>query len=121
MPRFLYPLILLALILTGCHPEKNDSHTEVFKTPEQTSIERRTQLLKSHQDLAITLLKFSHPDVTAKPADTGIAVQADGLQKQIDLAPLEDQLERHSGNERLILSSFLRQQMQPFDQQRLDA
>jgi hypothetical protein len=119
MQRMICPLILICLALLGCHPEKNDSHTDVFKTPNQLATDRNKQLLQSHQELAISLLKFARPDLQAQTTDTGIAVRADGLEKQIDLLPIENELIHHANQERPILRRYLEQQLRPFDQQRL--
>jgi hypothetical protein len=112
-------LVLVCAVLAGCHPEKNDSHTDVFQTPDQLAAGRRKEQLKAHAELAISLLHFERPDVQAQATDSGITVQADGVQRQIDLLPIEDELEHQTNQERPILHRYLQEQLRTFDQQRL--
>jgi hypothetical protein len=119
MQRILCSLILICTALLGCHPEKNDSHTEVFKTPDQLATDRNKQLLQSHQELAISVLKFARPDLQTQITETGIVARADGVEKQIDLLQIENELIHNANHERPIIRRYLDTQLRPFDQQRL--
>ena len=112
--------ILFALALLGCDHNEKDSHTEVFKTPQALLADRRAKQLTAHKDLAISVLRFSRPDIEAKNSDgTSILVQADGITRPIDLLPVEEQLVHHSNEERAILRRYLDAQLRPFDFERL--
>jgi hypothetical protein len=107
-------------LLTGCSSGGVDSHTEVFKTPEQASKERYEILLKQHKELAVSVLKFARPDVEAKVAEgPNIAIAADGVSRTVDLTPIEDQLVRQPDQERNLLRHYLTEQLRPFDVERL--
>jgi hypothetical protein len=112
--------LLIFLTLAGCNHHEQDSHTEVFKTPEQAIAERRTRQLAAHKELALSVLHFARPDIEAKLADgTSIHVQADGVTRMIDLLPIEEQMVRQSNEERAIVRRFLEEQLKPFDFDRL--
>jgi hypothetical protein len=121
MVRSLLISVLFApLLVVGCGPKAQDSHTEVFQTAQQGAAERLARQLQAHKELAVSVLRFSRPDVTAKPADgTSITVSADGVTRAIDLAPIEDQLLHHENEQRAIVRKYLDEQMRPFDFERL--
>ncbi len=109
-----------ALAPFGCEHHEKDSHTEVFKTAQDVVVERRAKQLTAHKELAISVLRFSRPDLEAKSAEgTSISVQADGVTRPIDLLPIEEQLVRHAADERAILRRYLDVQLRPFDFERL--
>jgi hypothetical protein len=113
-------LILLALLLSACSHGGQDSHTEVFKTAQDAAAERLAHQLQAHKELAVSVLRFSRPDIDAKPADgTSITVAADGVTRSIDLAPIEEQLLAHQSEQRAILRKFLDEQLRLFDFDRL--
>jgi hypothetical protein len=117
-------LLIMAsvLLLCGCGAHGVDSHTEVFKTPEQASAERLATQLKEHKDLAVSVLKFSRPDLQAKAGDgASVVVSADGVSQSIDLTPVEGELLKHSNEERNILRRYLAEQLRGFDVERLRA
>jgi hypothetical protein len=110
----------LALLLSACSHPSQDSHTEVFKTAQDAAAERLATQLKAHKELAVSVLRFSRPDIDAKPADgTSITIAADGITHTIDLAPIEEQLLAHQTEQRAILRKFLDEQLRPFDFDRL--
>lgn len=112
--------LLFFLTLLGCDHNEKDSHTEVFKTPQELLGERRAKQLAAHKELAISVLRFSRPDLQASTADgSSIAVQADGVSQPIDLLPVEEQLVHHSNEERAIIRRYLDTQLQSFDFERL--
>lgn len=112
--------LCLSLIAAGCSSPGKDSHTEVFKTPEQAARERATTMIKEHQKLAVSVLKNARPDVAAQPAEgASITVTADGVSREIDLTPIEDELNRQANQERNILRRYLGEQLRPFDVERL--
>jgi hypothetical protein len=113
---------LLLLCCLGCQFHGTDSHTEVFKTPEEVSADRRSKQLEAHKELAVSVLHFARPDIEAKAvAGTSISVRADGISSAIDLAPVEEQMLRHSNEERAILRKYLEAQLKSFDNDRLKA
>jgi hypothetical protein len=110
---------LLACI-AGCVDKGVDSHTDVFKTADQIADARREKLLETHKELAVSVLKFSRPDLTVKPGAAGtIDVSADGLTQPIDLIPIELQMASQSNRERTVLRKYLDEQLRPFDQRRV--
>ena len=112
--------LIVFLTLAGCNHHEQDSHTEVFKTPQETIAERRTRQLAAHKELALSFLRFARLDIEAKLADgTSIQVQADGVTRTIDLLPIEEQMVRHSNEERAIVRRYLEEQLKPFDFDRL--
>src|SRR5260221_12647465 len=79
MQRVFNLLFLLATV-TGCSSPGHDSHTEVFKTSEEVAADRLARQLQSHKELAVSVLRFSRPDVEVKPADAAnVTVSADGV------------------------------------------
>jgi hypothetical protein len=112
--------LTLLLLLLGCEHNEKDSHTEVFKTPEQALAERREKQLQAHKELAVSVLKFSRPDLQAAPTDgAAITVQAEGVSRTIDLTPIEEQLVKHPNEERATLRKFLADDLRNFDVDRL--
>lgn len=113
-------MALAILTIPGCDHNEKDSHTEVFKTPRELLADRRAKQLAAHKDLAISVLRFSRPDLEAKAAEgTSIIVQADGITRPIDLLPAEEQLVNHSNEERAMIRRYLDEQLRPFDFERL--
>ena len=113
-------VIPLALLLSACSHSGQDSHTEVFKTAQDAAADRLASQLQAHKDLAVSVLRFSRPDIDAKAAEgTSITVAADGVTRSIDLAPIEEQLLQHQPEQRAILRKFLDEQLRPFDFDRL--
>jgi hypothetical protein len=111
------PRAAILSLTVGCGHQGKDVHTEVFQTPEQVAGERREKLLASHKELAISVLKFSRPDITAKPAEKGeITVSADGVTQAIDLTPLENELAQNATKERAVLRRYLEEQIKSFDE-----
>jgi hypothetical protein len=110
----------LLLLIPACSHPGQDSHTEVFKTAQDAAADRLAHQLQAHKDLAVSVLRFSRPDIDAKPADgTSITLAADGVTRSIDLAPIEEQLLQHQAEQRAILRKFLDEQLHPFDFDRL--
>jgi hypothetical protein len=119
MTRFAL-VIPFAMLLSSCSHPGQDSHTEVFKTAQDAAADRLKQQLQAHKEQAISILRFSRPDIDAKPAEgTSITIAADGLTRSIDLAPIEEQLLAHQTEQRAILRKFLDEQLRPFDFDRL--
>src|SRR2546421_5021966 len=116
-------LFAVLIALMGCHnSQESDSHTEVFKTPQQASAARQARLLQSHKELAISVLRFARPDIEATSGDAAtIMMRADGVTHTIDLAPIEDDLKRNANDERAIMRRYLEAQLRPFDFERLGA
>lgn len=118
MRRFIS--LALCLMFLSCEHNEKDSHTEVFKTPQQVIEERRARQLQAHKELAVSVLRFARPDIEAKTADgTTIALEADGVKQAIDLEPIEEQMVRHTNEERAILRKYLEEQLKPFDVERV--
>src|SRR5947209_10549800 len=115
-----FALVTLPLALAGCSHQEKDVHTEVFQTPEQVASERREKLLASHKELAVSVLKFARPDISAKPAAGGeITVAADGVTEAIELTPIEDELAQNATKERAVLRRYLDAQLKSFDERRV--
>src|SRR5882672_11339939 len=118
------PIHWLAIFLgvAGCGHQEKDSHTEVFKTPQQAVTERQARMLQSHKELAISVLRFARPDIEAKVADgSTVTLAADGVTRAVDLASIEPEMVRRPNEERAILRRYLEGQMRPFDAERVKA
>src|SRR5437016_2363794 len=114
------PLSLLSalglLLLPACSHPGRDSHTEVFKTADDVAADRLTRQLQAHKELAISVLRFSRPDIEAKANSTSsLNISADGVSRSIDLSPIEPQLLHHPNEERALLRKYLEDQLHPFD------
>jgi hypothetical protein len=107
---------MMLLLLLGCDHNEKDSHTEVFKTSDQARSERAEKQLQAHKELAVSVLKFSRPDIKAVPAEgTSITVQSDSVSRTIDLLPIEEQLVKQPNEQRAILRKFLAEKLRSFD------
>lgn len=123
MPRaaiLSFTVAALVAGLAGCSHQDKDAHTEVFQTPDQVAGERREKLLAAHKELAVSVLKFSRPDLTTKPADGAtISVSADGVTEPIDLEPVEAELAQNTTKERAVLRKYLDEKLKAFDERRV--
>ena len=105
----------------GCAttPEE-DSHTEVFRTPEELLAARTAKQRDSWRQLAVTLLQEERPGVAAAPArDLTITASADGAQTTFDLAPIEHLLIAQSDRADIIMRDHFQKTLAAFDQARL--
>ena len=108
------------MLIAGCEHHEKDSHTEVFKTPEQSAADRWARQLQAHKELAVSVLHFSRPDIEAKSGEgSTIVLQADGVTRIVDLKPVEERIAHHANEERAILRTYLEGELRPFDVQRL--
>ena len=121
--KFVLGLTIASFGLAGCAgPQAPDSHREAFQNTQQASAKHLAEQLEATKDLAIDILKFERPDVTATKGDAGtINLEADGQRKSVDLASLQGALLVEGAKKRDILLNHLHRQLAPFDQDRLRA
>ncbi len=115
--------ILVLVLLAGCTTQTGpDSHTEVFKTPEQAAAARRDKLRADWQDMAVKINNSDRPDAKTHKHPTqafALLVQADGVERTIDLSPLAEKMTGAMGKEREPIRALLSREMAAMDRDRL--
>src|SRR5687768_11208418 len=114
----LLTLFTLLLFPLGCAENAApDTHTEVFKTPDEVLAAPRAHQVKSWKTTAIEVLREERPDLSAEP-DEGAAIilTGEGVRERIDLNPIAADLTAQPDIAHSILRQYLLKYILPFDQ-----
>jgi hypothetical protein len=110
----------MLLLAGGCGGGPPDENAEVFQTIDEAAVARRARQARIWQETAASMIQTDRPDLKASPGEAfTVAVEADGVRREIELSPVADSLSAENARSNEILREHVRRQLPAFDQERM--